>query len=93
MTYRPTEFQVNNSGGIECDIFMDPETTQGGTVYWVIQQDADRITVSLECLENLLTCANELLQAMRETRSDARNNTQKNTLELPPFSTMSELAL
>lgn len=75
MTYRPTEFQVNNSGGIECDIFMDPETLQGGTVYFVIQQDAERIAVSLECLENLLTCANELLQARRETRSDARSNT------------------
>lgn len=65
MTYRPTEFQVNNSGGIECDIFMDPETLLGGTVYFVIQQDAERVTVSLECMENLLECANELLQARR----------------------------
>lgn len=75
MTYRPTEFQVNNSGGIECDIFMDPEAPTSGPVYFVIQQDAERVTVSLECLENLLECANELLQARRETRSDARSDT------------------
>lgn len=72
MTYRPTEFQVNNSGGIECDIFIDPETLQGKTMYFVVQQNTDRVTVSLECLENLLACANELLHAYRETRSDAR---------------------
>lgn len=78
MTYRPTEFQVNNSGGIECDIFMDPETLLGGTVYFVIQQDAERVTVSLECLENLLECANELLQARRETRSDAPHSNTPN---------------
>lgn len=71
MTYRPTEFQVNNSGGIECNIFMDPETLDGGSIFFVIEQSAERVTVSLECLENLLTCANELLQARRETRSDA----------------------
>lgn len=74
MTYRPTEFQVNNSGGVECDIFIDPETPLGNTIYFVIQQNADRVTVSLECLENLLTCANELLQAYRETRNDARQS-------------------
>jgi len=72
MSYRPTQFQVNNSGGIECDICMDPETLAGGTVFFHIEQDSESITVSLECLENLLACANELLQAWRETRPDAR---------------------
>jgi hypothetical protein len=74
VTYRPTEFQVNNSGGVECDIFIDPETLKPGDVaFFVIQQDAERITVSLECLEHLLACANELLQARRETRNDAHS--------------------
>jgi hypothetical protein len=69
MRYRPTEFQVNNGGGgIACDIFMDPETLDGGSIFFVIQQDAERIAVSLECLENLLACANQILQAYRETR-------------------------
>lgn len=72
MTYRPTEFEVNNSGGIECEIRMDPETLDGGTMFFKIDQDSEGITVSLECLENLLACANELLQAWRETRGDAR---------------------
>jgi len=67
MTYRPTEFQVNNSGGIQCDIRIDPETIRAGTMFFVIEQDTDSVTVSLECLENLLACANELLQALRET--------------------------
>jgi hypothetical protein len=72
MTFRPTEFQVNNSGGIECDIRIDPESLADGTVFFQIEQDSESITVSLECLENILTCANELLQAWRETRSDAK---------------------
>lgn len=69
MSYRPTEFQVNNSGAIECDICIDPETYAGGTMFFQIVQDREKITVSLECLENLLSCANELLQAWRETRA------------------------
>ena len=72
MTYRPTEFQVNNSSGIECDITIDPESGVGGVMFFKIEQDDESIFVSLECLENLLTCANELLNAWRETRSDAK---------------------
>ena len=71
MSYRPTAFQVNNSGGIGCDISLDPESLTERTMFFVIEQDAEGITVSLECLENLLACANELLQAYRETRGDA----------------------
>ena len=52
---------------------MDPETLQGGTVYFVIQQDAERITVSLECMENLLTCANSCCKPAAR-QSDARSN-------------------
>jgi hypothetical protein len=78
VTYRPTEFQVNNSGGIECNIFMDPETLLGGTVYFVIQQDAERVTVSLKRLENLLECANELLQAA--ARQEATRTATRLTL-------------
>ena len=66
MSYRPTEFQVNNSYSSACNIFIDPESPINGTVHFVIQQDAERVTVSLECLENLLTCANELLQGRRD---------------------------
>ena len=72
MTYRPTEFQVNNSGGVEVDIFIDPETLRNQTIYFILNQDADRVTVSLECLENLLACANELLAGYRETRADVK---------------------
>ena len=71
MTYRPTEFEVNNSGGISCEIYIDPETLRDSTMFFKIDQDSEGITVSLECIENLLACANELLQAWRETRSDA----------------------
>ena len=74
MSYRPTEFQVNNSGGIGCDIRIDPESLAGGTVFFEVDQDSEGITVSLECLENLLACANELLTAWRETRGDADAN-------------------
>ena len=72
MSYRPTEFEVNNNGGIGCDIRIDPETLAGGTMFFQIEQDSESVTVSLECLENLLACANELLNAWRETRSDAQ---------------------
>lgn len=74
MSYRPTEFEVNNSGGIGCDIRIDPETLAGGTMFFQIEQDSEGVTVSLECLENLLACANELLNAWRETRSDAQTH-------------------
>lgn len=66
MTYGPTKFRVSNSDSIACDIFIDPESPINGTVHFVVQQDAERVTVSLECLENLLTCANELLQSSRD---------------------------
>ena len=72
MSYRPTEFEVNNNGEIGCDIRIDPETLAGGTMFFQIEQDSESVTVSLECLENLLACANELLNAWRETRSDAQ---------------------
>jgi hypothetical protein len=65
MTYRPTEFQVNNSGGIECDISIDPETLAGQPMFFVIQQDSSRITVSLECLEDLLSCARRFMAERR----------------------------
>ena len=68
---------MNNSGGIECDISIDPETLDGGTMFFYIEQDSESITVSLECLENLLACANELLQAWRETRGDAKTHNAK----------------
>ena len=74
MTYRPTQFEVNNSGGIGCDIYIDPESLLESTMFFKIDQDSEGITVSLECLENLLACANELLQAWRETRGDAPSN-------------------
>lgn len=66
MTYRPTEFQVGNSDSIACDIFMHPKSPINGTVRFVVRQDAERVTVSLECLENLLTCADGLLQGGRD---------------------------
>jgi hypothetical protein len=74
VSYRPTEFEVNNSGGIGCDIRIDPETIAGGTMFFQVEQDSESVTVSLECLENLLACANKLLQGWRETRSDAQTH-------------------
>ena len=70
MTCRPTGFEVNNSGGISCEIYFESETLRDSTMFFNIGQDSECITVSLECLENLLACANEMLQAWRETRSD-----------------------
>lgn len=70
MTYRVSEFNVNNSGGVGLDIFIDPETLDDGTVFFVIEQDTERVTVSLECLENLLDCANQLLKEYRDSRDD-----------------------
>ena len=43
-------------------------------MFFQIEQDSEGVTVSLECLENLLACANELLNAWRETRSDAQTH-------------------
>ena len=45
MSYRPTEFEVNNSGGIGCDIRIDPETLAGGTMFFQIEQDSEGVTV------------------------------------------------
>ena len=84
MSYRPTEFEVNNNGGIGCDIRIDPETLAGGTMFFQIEQDSESVTVSLECLENLLACANELLNAWRETRSDAQAHNAKLTGDPQP---------
>ena len=61
---------MNNSGGISCEIYLESETLRDSTMFFNIGQDSECITVSLECLENLLACANEMLQAWRETRSD-----------------------
>lgn len=71
MTYRPTEFQVYNSFGIDVDMRIDPESLTDQTMFFQIDQDSEGITVSLECLENILACANELLNGYRETRVDA----------------------
>ena len=60
----------------ELDIYIDPESLLESTMFFKIDQDSEGITVSLECLENLLACANELLQAWRETRGDAPSNAQ-----------------
>ena len=76
MTYRPTEFEVNNSGGIGCDIYIDPESLLESTMFFKINQDSEGITVSLECLENLLACANELLQAWRDCVRQAQKKLQ-----------------
>ena len=43
-------------------------------MFFQIEQDSEGVIVSLECLENLLACANELLSAWRQTRSDAQTH-------------------
>ena len=43
-------------------------------MFFQIGQDSESVTVSLECLENLLACANKLLQGWRETRGDAETH-------------------
>lgn len=49
-------------------------------MFFQIEQDSESVTVSLECLENLLACANKLLQGWRETRGDAETH----WLPMPP---------
>lgn len=70
MTYRAINYEVENDPGISVEIFIDPESRRDGTVFFVLEQDAERITVNLTCLEDLLTCANGLLKEWREVQAE-----------------------
>lgn len=68
MTYRPTEFEVENHTGIPLEIRLDRESPidEGGTVWFEITQDGLGIAVTLHALEMLVDAANELLTGWRE---------------------------
>jgi hypothetical protein len=60
---KPTEFEVSNGEGIGCTVRIDPETLLDGPMFFVIDQDADSIIVTLECLQGLLDAAQHLQKA------------------------------
>lgn len=70
MTYRAINYQVENHPGVPVEIFIDPESRRDGAVFFVLEQDAERVTVNLTCLEDLLTCANGLLKEWREVQAE-----------------------
>lgn len=73
MTYRPTEFEVENVTGIPLEIRLHAECPQdeGGNVWFEVTQDASSIVVSLSALEMLVAAANELLAGWREKQAIA----------------------
>lgn len=74
MTYRPTEFEVENHPGIALEIRLHPECPmdEGGNVWFEISQDSASIVANLGALEMLVDAANELLAGLRE-RAAASN--------------------
>ncbi len=70
MTFRAINYEVENDPGISVEIFIDPESRRDGTVFFVLVQDAERFTVNLTCLEDLLHCANGLLKEWREVQAE-----------------------
>ena len=63
MTYhkmRPTQFEVDNGNGIALDIRIDPESLMEGPRCFEIEQDTDKINVTLTCLRALVAAAEEL---------------------------------
>ncbi len=67
MTYRPTEFEVENNDGICLEIKLNPEcpVDKGGNVWFEVSQDSASIVVTLGALEMLVDAANELLAGLR----------------------------
>lgn len=69
MKSRPTAFEVDNHGGIACDIRIDPESQVDRPTFFIIDQDASTITVTRECLAGLLACADALTSQVTEQRA------------------------
>ena len=61
MTYRPISMRVENDKGISVDVKVDPENFVSGTEFFIIEQDDEAIVVTLDCLENLVLAAKELI--------------------------------
>ena len=57
---RPTQFEVDNGNGIALDIRIDPESLMEGPRCFEIEQDTDKINVTLACLRALVAAAEEL---------------------------------
>ena len=57
---RPTQFEVDNGNGIALDIRIDPESLMEGPRCFEIEQDTDKINVTLTCLRALVAAAEEL---------------------------------
>ena len=73
MTYRAINYELENDPGVSVEIFIDPESRRDGVVFFVLEQGAERITVNLTCLEDLLACANGLLKEWREVQAERIN--------------------
>lgn len=60
--FRAREFEVDNGSGLKPDIRIDPESFTTQPTFFIIQQDSESITVTLECLRNLSYAAQRLLE-------------------------------
>lgn len=70
---KPTEFEVSNGEGIVCTVRINPETLLDGPMFFVIDQGADSIVVTLECLQGLLDAARHLQSAQERFRSESQD--------------------
>jgi hypothetical protein len=61
--YRATQFEVDNGAGVGLDIRIDPESVMDGELSFEVEQDTDKIFVSIACLHNLIAAAQELHKA------------------------------
>ena len=61
-TFRAREFEVDNGSGLKPDIRIDPESFTTQPTFFIVQQDSESITVTLECLRGLFHAAEALLR-------------------------------
>ena len=62
LPYKAIEYQVHNNGGFDVDIRLDPENRKDEAVFFVLSQEGDGITVTIDCLHGLLMAADKLLK-------------------------------
>lgn len=55
---KATKFEVENGKGIPVEISVDPESTT--EVFFRIEQDYDVITLTIQCLKDLIEAAERL---------------------------------
>lgn len=66
MKIRPLEYEVANATAIPIDISVDPENVIDGPLFFLLQQDGESITVTLECLNALAHAATMLIDGANE---------------------------